>query len=240
MFDKEMLVISIPGFSDPVSAMTHLLGSVVFAVVGFFLVRKGRPADGSGWNWRMSALAVFVFATVAQLGISGAYHILQPGLLPRLVMQRIDHTAIFVLIAASFVPVHVILFKGWRRWLILLILGSLAAVGITLNLLYFDGLPEIIGLAFYIAMGWVGAYSGYALYRRYGWSFVRPLVWGGIAYTVGGAIEFLRRPVLFEGVVGPHELFHLAVLTGLGFHFWFAFSFAGEKPETRAPVDSPG
>jgi channel protein (hemolysin III family) len=224
-----MPVISIPGFSDPMSAMTHLLGSGVFAVLGFFLVRKGRRADGSGWNWRMTGLAVFVFAAVAQLGISGAYHILQPGLTPRWVMQQIDHTAIFILIAASFVPVHAILFEGWRRWLILLILFSLAATGITFNFLYLNGLPEIAGLTFYIAMGWVGAYSGYALYRRYGWGFIRPLVWGGIAYTLGGAIEFLRQPVLIEGVVGAHELFHLAVLAGLSFHFRFAFSFAGKK-----------
>src|SRR6266850_281080 len=215
MIDNEMLVFSIPGFSDPVSAMTHLLGSAVFAVLGFFLVRKGRRADGPGWNWHMTALAIFVFAAVAQLAVSGAYHILQPGLLPRLVLQRMDHTAIFVLIAASFVPVHVILFKGWQRWLILLVLVSLAAIGITFKVLYFDQLPEIVGLAFYIAMGSVGVYSSYALYRRYGWRFIRPLAWEGIAYTAGGALEFLRGPVLFDGVVGPHELFHLAVLAGL-------------------------
>jgi channel protein (hemolysin III family) len=238
MFDAEMVVISIPGFSEPVSAMTHLLGSGVFAILGFLLVRKGRRADGSGWNWRMTGLAVFAFAAVALLGISGAYHILQPGLAPRLVMQQIDRTAIFVLIAATFVPVHAILFQGWRRWLILLILFSLAAIGSTLSVLYFAELPELLWLAFYIAMGWVGAYSGYALYHRYGWAFIRPVVWGGIAYTFGGAMEFLRQPVLIEGVVGPHELFHLAVLTGLGFHFRFIFSIAGR--ESPRPVTSDG
>ena len=229
MLDVEMVVIAIPGFSEPVSAITHLLGSVVFAVVGFLLVRKGRRMDGSGWNWRMTGLTVFAFAAVAAMGISGAYHILQPGLAPRLVMQLIDRTAIFVLIAATFVPVHAILFTGWRRWLILLILFSLATIGATLNLVYLDALPEILLLAFYIAMGWMGAYSGYALYHRYGWAFIRPLVWGGIAYTVGGILEFLRQPVLIEGVVGPHELFHLAVLAGLGFHFRFIFSIAGRE-----------
>ncbi|HMH18613.1 MAG TPA: hemolysin III family protein [Burkholderiales bacterium] len=229
MFDREMLVFSIPGFSDPVSAMTHLLGAGVFAVLGFFLVRRGRHVDASGWNWRMTGITVFVFAAVAQLAISGAYHILQPGLAPRLVMRQIDHTAIFILIAATFVPVHAILFKGWRRWLILLILFSLAATGITCQFLYFSGLPEIFWLTFYIAMGWVGVYSGYALYRRYGWAFIRPLIWGGVAYTLGGTIEFLRRPVLIEGVLGPHELLHLAVLAGLGFHFRFVFSFAGKR-----------
>lgn len=228
----EMPVIAIPGFSEPVSALTHLLGSGVFAIVGFLLVRKGRRAEGPGWNWRMTGLAVFAFAAVAQLGISGAYHVLQPGLAPRLVMQQIDHTAIYFLIAATFVPVHAILFEGWRRWLILLILFSLAAIGITLNFLYFRELPEILALTFYIAMGWVGAYSGYALYRRYGWGFIRLLVWGGIAYTLGGIVEFLRQPVLLEGIFGPHELFHLAVLAGLGLHFRFIFSFAGGKPES--------
>jgi len=236
MFDTEMVVISIPGFSDPVSAITHLLGAVVFAILGFRLVRKGRRADGSGWNWRMTGLTVFAFAAVATMGISGVYHILQPGLAPRLVMQQIDHTAIFVLIAATFVPVHAILFTGWRRWLIILILFSLAAIGATLNLVYLDELPEIFLLAFYIAMGWVGAYSGFELYHRYGWAYIRSLVWGGIAYTFGGAMEFLRQPVLIEGVVGPHELFHLAVLTGLGFHFRFAFSIAGANRELPRPA----
>jgi channel protein (hemolysin III family) len=229
MFDKNMPVISIPGFSEPMSALTHLLGAAVFAIMGIWLVRKGRKTDDPGWNRRMTALAVFVFAAVAQLGISGAYHLLQPNLAPRLVLQRLDHAAIFFLIAATFVPVHVILFNGWRRWLILLILVSLAAIGTTLKFLYFDELPEIFGLTFYVAMGWVGAYSGYALFRRYGWGFIRPLVWGGIAYTLGAVTEFLRQPVLLDGFVGPHELFHLAVLTGLGFHFRFIFSFAGEK-----------
>jgi channel protein (hemolysin III family) len=151
-----------------------------------------------------------------------------------------DHSAIFVLIAASFVPVHVILFKGWQRWLILLVLVSLAAIGITFKVLYFDRLPEIVGLAFYIAMGSVGVYSSYALYRRYGWRFIRPLAWEGIAYTAGGALEFLRGPVLFDGVVGPHELFHLAVLVGLGLHFRFVFSFAGKRQEVlNAGVTAP-
>ena len=231
MFDKDMAVIAIPGFSDPMSALTHLLGSAVFAIIGFLLVRKGRQVDAPGWNRRMTALAVFVFAAVAQLGISGAYHILQPDLAPRMVLQRIDHAAIFFLIAATFVPVHVILFKGWRRWLVLLILLSLAGIGTTLKFLYFNELPEIFGLTFYIAMGWVGAYSGYSLYHRYGWGFIRPLVWGGIAYTLGAVTEFLRQPVLLEGIIGPHELFHLAVLAGLGFHFRFTFAFAGRQLE---------
>jgi len=244
MFEHEMLVLSIPGFSDPVSALTHLVGSVVFAVLGFFLVRKARQAEHPGWNGRMTALAVFVFAAVAQLAVSGAYHILQPGLAPRLVLQQLDNAAIFVLIAASFVPVHVILFKGWQRWLILLVMVSVAAIGITINFLYFDRLPEIAGLAFYLAMGWAGVYSGYELYRRYGWGFIRPLGWEGIAYTAGGALEFLRGPVLFDGIVGPHELFHLAVLVGLGLHFRFLFSIAGKRQEVfsagaAAPSLSP-
>jgi len=68
----------------------------------------------------MTALAIFVFAAVAQLAVSGAYHILQPGLLRGWCCSGWT-TPHFVLIAASFVPVHVILFKGWQRWLILLV-----------------------------------------------------------------------------------------------------------------------
>ena len=46
---------------------------------------------------------------------------------------------------------------------------------------------------------------------------------GGLAYTIGAIFEYLRQPVLIEGVVGPHELFHVAVVLGIGFHWWFIY-----------------
>ncbi|MDH4224886.1 MAG: hemolysin III family protein [Deltaproteobacteria bacterium] len=231
-----MNVYPIPGFSDPASSLTHLGGGGVFLVLGVMLVRKGARLADSSRMWRVAALGLFAFAAVAQLGISGAYHLLSHEGLARLVMQRIDHAAIFFLIMASFFPLHAILFTGWRRWLILLLLAAMAATGITLKTIYFTSLPDWAGLVLYVAMGWVGGYSGWMLYRRIGWPFISPLVWGGVAYTLGGIVEVLGWPVVIQGVLGPHELFHVAVLAGLGFHFKFTFSFADptETPKGKA------
>lgn len=66
-----------------------------------------------------------------------------------------------------------------------------------------------------------------------------------MAYTFGALTDFLRWPVLAPGILGPHELFHLAVLAGLSFHWMFIRSFAaraillsdsGELPRFSLPV----
>ena len=88
--------------------------------------------------------------------------------------------------------------------------------------MYFDTVPPWLGLLMYLGLGWLGLISTIALARRFGVRFVLPLVWGALAYTIGAVAEFLGWPVLVAGVVGPHEIFHLAVAGGhlvpLGVH----------------------
>src|SRR5687767_12664077 len=75
--------------------------------------------------------------------------------------------------------------------------------------------------AMYLGLGWLGLISTVAIALRSGVRFILPLVWGALAYTGGAVVDFLDRPVLVAGVVGPHELFHLAVLAGISFHWAF-------------------
>ena len=88
----------------------------------------------------------------------------------------------------------------------------------------------------YLGLGWVGVISGVALWRRHGFSFMSPLLVGGLAYTIGAIFEYLRRPVLIEGVVGPHELFHVAVVLGIAFHWRFIY----HSPELEGSVTTSG
>lgn len=208
----------IPGFAEPVSSLSHLLSAGVFAALGFFLLRRGR-----GNMSHLLALGIFVFSCVFLLSMSGVYHLLTPGGAGHEVLQRLDHAAIFALIAGSFTPVHWILFSGWGRWGVLLLIWGLATTGITLKVIFFDNIPEWLGLMSYLGLGWIGLASGIDLWRRYGMAFVRPLVYSGLSYSLGGVLEFLRMPVLIPGVIGPHELLHAGVLAGIGFHFRFLF-----------------
>ncbi len=219
----------IPGFSDPVSSLTHLVGAAVFFCLAPFLLYRGRGSTN-----RLVCLGVFAFSTVFLLSMSGVYHLLDVGGPARVVLQRLDHGAIFVLIAGSFTPTHGILFRGAWRWAPLVLIWLAAIVGVTLKTIFFDDMAEWLGLMFYLGMGWVGTISGLELWRRHGLAFIRPLIWGGLAYTAGGVLEFLEWPVLIPGVVGPHELFHVGVLIGVSMHWKFVAQFAsGEEPWRR-------
>src|SRR5574341_859304 len=225
-------VLSIAGFSDPVASLTHLAGAVVFAILGVVLLRRG-----SGNAGRMLSLCVFAFSCVLLLSLSGVYHLLAPGTAGREVLKRLDHAAIFGLIAGSFTPVHAILFRGAWRWGMLAVIWGAAIAGITLKTLNFAAMPEWVGLAMYLGLGWLGVISAVALARRCGFRFVLPVLWGALAYTVGAVAEFLRWPLLLPGIVGPHEIFHLAVLAGIAWHWAFILSIApGEQASFRQPT----
>jgi channel protein (hemolysin III family) len=221
MSDPLPPITSIPGFANPVSSLSHLVGAGVFLALAFLLLHRGR-----GNALRLFSLAVFAFGAVFLLSISGVYHLLDPAGEPRHVLKILDHAAIFVLIAASFTPVHVILFRGVGRWGMLLLIWTFAAVAITIKSLFFNSMPDILGTGLYLGMGWIGLASGIPLWRRYGFAFVAPILWGGIAYSVGAVLDSLRWPILVPGVVQWHEVFHVAVLIGLSFHFAFIYSIA--------------
>ncbi len=190
---------------------------------------------------RTVSLGVFVFAVVFLLSMSGVFHLLTPGTDGRYVLQVLDHAAIFCLIAATFTPIHVLQFKGFMRWGILLIVWSTAITGLTLKSIFFEEVPEILSLTLYLALGWLGALTGYMLYRRLGFKAILPLLYGAIAYTLGATLEFLRQPVMIFGVVGPHELFHVLVLMGISFHWQFVYRMARHhKEESTTKPDMTG
>ncbi len=160
----------------------------------------------------------------------------------RAVFRRIDHAAIYILIAATFTAVHGVLFRGLSRWGMIVAVWSFAVTCIVLSLLFFNDIPEFLNLISYIAFGWCGTVSGLKICKRYGFSFSKPLLYGGVSYTVGAVLDFLKLPVLISGVVGPHELFHIAVVCGIGYH-WLFISRARRLTEivmhTAAPLPMP-
>lgn len=211
-----MNTISIPGFSEPFSSISHLLGALIFFVYGIKLIYMARCHFG----WAV-AVAVFVLSGVFLLSMSGVFHLLELQGVNRAVLQRLDHAGIFALIAGTFTPVHSILFTGFWRWGFLITIWSLAIAGITLKSIFFNDLAEWVGLVAYLGLGWFGILSAYLTHRLHGFTIIKPLVYGALAYTVGASLEFLRLPVVISGIIGPHELFHIAVLAGIAWHWIF-------------------
>lgn len=225
-------VLSIPGFREPFSGLSHLLAVPVFAVLGYFLVQRGRG------DWaRTCSLMVMAAASVFMLLSSGIYHMLEPGV-SRTLMLHVDVASIFILIAGTATPVHVILFRGFYRWGPLLIVWSAALAGIFTMLISRGLLPSIPGTVTFLVMGWGGAVSCIVLWRRLGFQFVRMLVCGGVVYTLGAIILRSSWPPLIPGFVASHEIWHVAVLIGLSLHWKFVFSFATGTPAQSASQKS--
>lgn len=208
--------IPIPGFSDPFSAITHLMAALGFFIFGFRLLLQAR-----GSAVRMITVGVYVFSVVFLLSMSGVYHLLDHDGAGRAVLQRLDHAGIFVLIAGTFTPVHAILFRGFWSWGFLFLIWLLAITGLTLTTIFFNDMAEWLGLMFYLGLGWLGIISGYLTHRLHGFEVVKPLIYGALAYTIGAIMEFMRWPVIIDGVIGPHELFHIAVIAGVAWHWLF-------------------
>ena len=129
---------------------------------------------------------------------------------------------IFILIAATFTPVHILAFSGIFRWGVLFIVWSLAIAALIVKTAFFSVIPEWFSLGMYLGLGWVGLVSFCYLCFWYGFRFASDVAYGGLAYSIGAVIDFLRMPVIIPGFIGAHELFHVAVLAGLAFHWRFA------------------
>src|SRR5690348_16482934 len=164
-------IAAIPGFSEPFSSISHLIvGTAVFGILTPFLLYHGRGNAG-----RILWLLVFCVSALFLLSMSGVYHLLSPGSFAREEeLRRLDHAAIFVLIAGSFSAAHGILFGGPWRWGFISLLWVGVATAITLKTIFFHSIPEMAGLSLYLGFGWLGLASGIRLYRRFGLSFILP------------------------------------------------------------------
>jgi channel protein (hemolysin III family) len=209
-------IVSVPGFTHPLSSIIHFLGALYFSYLAYFLIRRGK-----GSSIRIVSLAIFSSSCILLLLTSAVYHLLDTSGTAHAVFQRLDHAAIFLVIAGTFTPIHCILFTGFLRWGFLLIVWILAISGLVLKTVFFTTIPEWLGLSFYLGLGWMGLFMGYKLWQRYGFAFIRPLVIGGICYTVGAIIEYQHKLIILNGILGPHEILHIAVLAGIGFQWWF-------------------
>jgi channel protein (hemolysin III family) len=223
--------VHLPGFHEPFSAISHLLGAVAFLLLGLLLLARG-------WgDWRRCVwLAIYVGSGVLLLTISAMYHMSRRGSPANELLLRLDHAAIFVLIAGTCTPMHALLFRGWLRWGPLTLIWSVAALGVASRMVRFAEMGAGALIAVYLALGWLGGISGLLLWRRFGKAFVRPLFLGGVAYSIGAMVELFHWPILVPSVIHPHEIFHIAVLVGAMCHWQFVWQFASGyvKPHDAA------
>lgn len=231
VFMDDLAAFPLPFCREPMSSLSHMLGAFVFAVMAILLIRRGRG------DWvRTSSLAVMAGSSVLLLILSSAYHVAWPGP-TRDFLLRADVAGIFLLIAGSMTPVHAILFTGRSRWLALAGIWTVAVMGILFRMIFHQWISDAVGVSIFLICGWGSLVTAVVLWRRFGWTFIKPAVFAGASYTLGAIVLLFHGPTIIQGIMGPHELWHIAVLSGLTMHWRFVFQFASglktSKPQLK-------
>jgi len=149
---------------------------------------------------------------------SAAFHRWRCGPRLRSLLCRIDHSAIFVFIAASYTPVALLVLDGPTGWTLFGAAWAGALAGVALSLMWI-GAPRVLFAATYVALGWLALMAMPELISRLS---AAPLVLigsGGILYTIGAVVYATRRPDPWPRVFGFHEVFHALVIAAAALHF---------------------
>jgi hemolysin III len=189
-------------------ALTHGLG-LVLSIAGAALLVAAASLRGDAWH--VVGCAVFGTTLVLLYAASTLYHGAPVGRAKR-ILQRLDHAAIFLLIAGTYTPFTLVSLRGdWGFWLLALVWG-LALLGVALV----AAIPQHmrrLSVALYLAMGWMVVLVLEPLARSVGADGLWLLVVGGLAYSVG--VIFYA----WERLPYNHAIWHVFVLAGSACHF---------------------
>jgi hemolysin III len=191
----------------------HQVAFICAIPAGLWLV-----AIGSSARVR-SAVAVYALGVIALYGVSASYHRFPWSPSARVIMRKLDHSTIFVFIAATYTPFSLLALQGTWRVSILAAVWGIATLGVTLKLIRLRATSRA-GTAMYIAMGWTAIIAMPQLVRELTRPEVALLIGGGLLYTTGAIVYALKRPDPDPAVFGYHEVYHSFVIAGSLCHYF--------------------
>ena len=206
----------------PASASDELANSLTHGV-GLLLSLVGAPvlvvsAATTGDRWRVVAASIYAATLVLLYGASTLYHSVRSARLKDL-CQRIDHSAIYLLIAGTYTPFTLISLRGAWGWSIFGVVWGLAILGVILKSSFGARLPAL-STWLYLAMGWLIVIALRPLATHVEPAGLRWMALGGAFYT-GGVVFYVWERVRYS-----HAIWHLFVLGGSAAHFaavlWYA------------------
>lgn len=190
---------------DPVSSASHLLTALwaVFATLVMLRLSSSSPS-------RRLPLFVYGASMVLLYLASGTFHGLHyyGDEERKRFFQKLDQSAVYLLIAGTYTPVLAILLVGaWRKWFLRMVwLMALAGVA-CMWLLPKAPHSAIVGI--YLGLGWIGILPLPLYYRAVGWRAMNWVWVGAGLYSLGAICELTKWPVIVPGVVQAHEVLHL-------------------------------
>lgn len=179
-------------------------------------------AKCESWSQRM-AILVYSLGALTLFGVSSLYHRITWSSEKRAVWRKLDHSAIYLMIAGTFTPFAALKLPASTGQQLLWIIWSIAAVGVVQSI-FFVNLPKMISALIYIVAGYtILPYLG-ELKNSIGSTNYWLILAGGISYSLGALAYGLKRPILNPKVFSYHEVFHLFVNLGAIFHYLAVYS----------------
>jgi len=198
------------------NSLSHGLGFVAAVAAAPVLIvtsaQTGRAINVVG-------AAIFAVTVVLLYCASTVYHAV-PHERAKAVLRKLDHGAIFLLIAGTYTPFTLGPLNGPLGWTLLGVVWGLAAVGVALKA--FDRIEHpLASLGLYLLMGWLCVVAADPLLQRVPTPGLLLLGAGGVAYMAGVAFFATDSRIRYG-----HFIWHLFVLAGTGCHFFAVLGYA--------------
>ncbi len=198
---------------EPVNSLTHWAGAILAlaGLIALLIVGWGTPT-------KVVSLIIYGASLIFLFSASATYHMVRVKDKALEIFRKVDHAAIFCLIAGTYTPFCLNAFTGFWKWGMLAIIWSLALIGIVMKV-FIIRTPRWLNAGIYVAMGWlcVGA-SGQLLAALPAWVLTW-LIIGGVTYTLGAVVYSTKMFNFIPGVFGFHEVWHIFVLLAAAAHF---------------------
>ena len=189
------------GITHLSGALLALAGAVALIVVGAL---KADP-------WKIVSFSIYGTTLVFLYLSSTLYHSVRGR--AKSVLRKMDHAAIYLLIAGTYTPFTLVTLNGPWGWSLFGVVWGLALVGIVQEIWFARG-ARVLSLVIYLLMGWVALVAVVPLVRALSWSGFAWLAAGGAVYTAG--IVFYLYDDRFKHF---HGIWHLFVLAGSAVHY---------------------
>lgn len=199
------------GLLDATAAVLSIVGTVVLV---------SRADNGKA----LIASTIFGCALLGLYTTSSLYHSVPWRQAWKRRMQRLDHAMIFVLIAATYTPMVLLILDGWWQWAALSTAWGIALIGV-LERMVGSMDRHVLSFTLMLVQGWLAVPIMFPLASRAGTGAVVLIAIGGGLYTVGMVFKVTRWPRLWPRVFSAHELFHVFVIAASALHWTATYRY---------------
>jgi len=209
---------------EPVNGLTHL-GAAIAAAIGLVALW----IIGRGSAIKEISLTVYGMSLILMFSASAAYHLIKARPQVMKTLRKLDHSAIYILIAGTYTPICLHYFSGFWQWGMVAVIWGLAFAGIIAKLVFINA-PRWLTAGIYLLMGWLGLAGIREIYTSMPvWAWIWLLL-GGVFFTLGALVYITKKLDFYPGVFGFHEVWHIFVILGCLCHFIIMAAFIAPHP----------